>query len=418
MTITQLIVCIVAGLGAGLGTGLAGLSAAAVVSPMLITFLHMPAYQAIGIALASDVLASGVSAWTYKKNKNIDIRHGVIMLISVLIFTLVGSFVSSLVPNGTMGGFSKVMTLFVGLKFIIRPIMTTKEVQANKSEKQKIQQSILCGVVIGFICGFVGAGGGMMLLLVLTLAVFMPVSANAAPKTNQWVNKGGYRYYYNQKGKKVKNKVKQIGKFRYSFDKKGRMQTGWQIFGSKKAYFSKKSGRMQVNKKVDGVKIGKSGYVKRSKTELKEQKALEKAKQILAKITTSKMSKSQKLYAAFQYMTSRANFSYRTWRGFSVYDGWEYDYALEMYEKRAGNCYNFACGFAMLAKAIGYQPQVIAGRVPGGVDGAPDGFTRHSLVKINGLYYDPEAQFDGWARGVYGLGYYPMYLQILSIRSI
>ena len=115
------------------------------------------------------------------------------------------------------------------------------------------------------------------MLLVLTLAVFMPVSVNAAPKTNQWVNKGGYRYYYNQKGKKVKNKVKQIG---------------WQIFGSKKAYFSKKSGRMQVNKKVDGVKIGKSGYVKRSKTELKEQKALEKAKQILAKITTSKMSAS------------------------------------------------------------------------------------------------------------------------------
>ena len=72
----------------------------------------------------------------------------------------------------------------------------------------------------------------------------------------------------------------------------------------------------------------------------------------------------------------------------------------------------------MLAKAIGYQPQVIAGRVPGGVDGAPDGFTRHSLVKINGLYYDPEAQFDGWARGVYGLGYYPMYLQILSILSL
>ena len=168
MTITELIVCIVAGLGAGLGTGLAGLSAAAVVSPMLITFLHMPAYQAIGIALASDVLASGVSAWTYKKNKNIDIRHGVIMLISVLIFTLVGSFVSSLVPNGTMGGFSKGMTLLVGLKFMIRPIMTTKEVQANKSEEQKIRQSILCGVLIGFICGFVGAGGGMMLLLVLT----------------------------------------------------------------------------------------------------------------------------------------------------------------------------------------------------------------------------------------------------------
>ena len=168
MTITHLIVCIVAGLGAGLGTGLTGLTTTNVGARGRGAGGHMPAYQAIGIALASDVLASGVSAWTYKKNKNIDIRHGVIMLISVLIFTLVGSFVSSLVPNGTMGGFSKVMTLFVGLKFIIRPIMTTKEVQANKSEKQKIQQSILCGVVIGFICGFVGAGGGMMMLLILT----------------------------------------------------------------------------------------------------------------------------------------------------------------------------------------------------------------------------------------------------------
>lgn len=168
MTIVELIVCIFAGLGAGLGTGLAGLSAAAVISPMLITFLKIPAYQAIGIALASDVLASAVSAYTYKKNKNIDVKHGIIMLISVLVFTLIGSFVSSLVPNGTMGGFSKVMTLFVGLKFIIKPIMTTKELQESKTEKEKNIQSIVCGVVIGFICGFVGAGGGMMLLLVLT----------------------------------------------------------------------------------------------------------------------------------------------------------------------------------------------------------------------------------------------------------
>lgn len=168
MTIIELIVCIFAGLGAGLGTGLAGLSAAAVISPMLITFLDMPAYQAIGIALASDVLASAVSAYTYKKNKNIDMKHGLIMLISVLVFTLIGSVVSSLVPNGAMGGFSKVMTLFVGLKFIVKPIMTTKELQESKSEKEKIIQSIVCGMFIGFICGFVGAGGGMMLLLVLT----------------------------------------------------------------------------------------------------------------------------------------------------------------------------------------------------------------------------------------------------------
>ena len=31
----------------------------------------------------------------------------------------------------------------------------------------KMIQSVLCGIVIGFICGFVGAGGGMMMLLIL-----------------------------------------------------------------------------------------------------------------------------------------------------------------------------------------------------------------------------------------------------------
>ena len=60
----KFLVCFVAGIGAGLGTGFAGMSAAAVISPMLITFLGMPAYEAVGIALSSDVLASAVSAYT------------------------------------------------------------------------------------------------------------------------------------------------------------------------------------------------------------------------------------------------------------------------------------------------------------------------------------------------------------------
>ena len=162
------IVCLLAGLGAGLGTGFAGMSAAAVISPMLIAFLHMDAYQAIGIALASDVLASAVSAYTYGKNKNLDIRNGLIMMVSVLTFTVVGSYVSSLVPSRTMGSFSVFMTLLLGIKFIVRPVMTTKEAMQGVSAKKRAVQSIVCGLLIGFICGFVGAGGGMMMLLILT----------------------------------------------------------------------------------------------------------------------------------------------------------------------------------------------------------------------------------------------------------
>lgn len=156
----KLVVCLIAGSGAGFGTGLAGLSAAAVIAPMLITFLHVNAYEAVGIALASDVLASAASAYTYKKNKNIDVKNGFIMLISVLLFTLVGSYMASFLPQTTMGGFSMFMTLLAGLKFIIRPVMEAKESNRNRSRKKAAIQSVICGVVVGVICGFVGAGGG------------------------------------------------------------------------------------------------------------------------------------------------------------------------------------------------------------------------------------------------------------------
>ena len=157
-----------AGMGAGLGTGFAGMSAAAVISPMLITFLGVDPYMAVGIALASYVLASAVSAYTYHKNKNLDVKNGIIMMVSVLAFTMVGSYVASLVPTSTMGGFSVFMTFLLGVKFIVRPVMTTRENMEQVSAKKRVIQSIICGVVIGFICGFIGAGGGMMMLLILT----------------------------------------------------------------------------------------------------------------------------------------------------------------------------------------------------------------------------------------------------------
>lgn len=162
------IVCFLAGMGAGLGTGFAGMSAAAVITPMLVTFLHMEPYQAVGIALASDVLASAISAYTYGKNKNLDIRNGLVMMAAVLLFTLVGSWVSSLVPSAAMGNFSVFMTLLLGIKFIVKPVMTTKAAMESVSRRRQIIQSVLCGVMVGFICGFVGAGGGMMMLLALT----------------------------------------------------------------------------------------------------------------------------------------------------------------------------------------------------------------------------------------------------------
>ena len=165
------IVCVIAGLGAGIGTGLAGLSAAVVISPMLITFCGFSAYEAVGIALASDVLASAITAYTYGKNKNLDIKNGLLMMLSVLVFTIIGSWLSSLVPNTVLGGTSYVMTFIMGIRFLVAPITKTTSRMDELEPKQRVIRSLLSGVHIGLFCGFVGAGGGVLLLITLTSAL-------------------------------------------------------------------------------------------------------------------------------------------------------------------------------------------------------------------------------------------------------
>lgn len=181
----KILVCFFAGAGAGIGTGFAGMSAAAVVGPLLITFLGVPAYEAVGIGLASDVLASAVSAYNYKKNKNLDIKNSLIMMVSVLIMTVIGSFIASLVPERAMSNTMQISMLIIGLRFLLKPVTVTNEQMDSVSQKKRIVQSIIGGVTIGFICGFIGAGGGMMMLFVLT--TFLGYSLHMAVGTSVFI---------------------------------------------------------------------------------------------------------------------------------------------------------------------------------------------------------------------------------------
>ncbi len=169
MSWLEVVICIFAGIGAGIGTGFAGLSAAAFISPMLVAFLGYDAYSAVGIALISDVLASAISAITYGRQKNVDLKNGMLMMILVIIFTIVGSYLGSLIDTSTLGGMSIGMTVFLGIKFIVKPIKGADELGEKKQRPQHIQLMLifLFSIIIGMFCGIIGAGGGMMMLLVL-----------------------------------------------------------------------------------------------------------------------------------------------------------------------------------------------------------------------------------------------------------
>lgn len=169
------IIYIIAGLGAGVVTGLAGLSAAVVITPLLVSACGWDSYDAVTVALASDVLASMLTAYTYRKNKNIDIKRGLLVGITALIGTVVGSYCGYLFnqaePNG-LGYIAMLTTVFLGIKFLTKPIsggLDADDFDAHKQTKAKTVLAMLCGLAIGFVCGFTGSGGGILMLTVFTL---------------------------------------------------------------------------------------------------------------------------------------------------------------------------------------------------------------------------------------------------------
>ena len=168
------IVYVVAGLGAGIVTGLAGLSAAVVITPLLVGVCGWDSYDAVTVALAADVLASLLTAYTYYKNKNIDIKRGLMVGATALTGTIVGSYCGYLFnqaqPNG-LGYISMATTVFLGFKFLLKPINGGYggEAGENPFSPAKTVLAMVCGLGIGWVCGFTGSGGGILMLTVFTL---------------------------------------------------------------------------------------------------------------------------------------------------------------------------------------------------------------------------------------------------------
>ena len=166
----ELLVCILAAAGAGITPGLAGISTATVISPLLIALLGFDAYEALGIALASDVLASALAAIPYGRQGHIRYRKASLVLVPAVLFTMLGSYVGYTVSHGFLAYISLIGMILMGVKFLAKPVKEENTpLPFVNSRRREILCHLLTGVVIGSICGFCGVGGGMMMLLIFTM---------------------------------------------------------------------------------------------------------------------------------------------------------------------------------------------------------------------------------------------------------
>ncbi len=183
---------VIAAMGAGVGTGLAGLSAATVMVPIMIVLCpsfggEYGPYQATAIALASDILGSAVTSATYARNKRIDLKHGWIMLVCIVSLSTVGSYVAYLAGGVVLGGFTLLLTFGIGIRFLVKPDTSREDASADKIKlnAKNIIISVFFGLTIGFGTGFVGTGGGMMMLVVFT--VFLGYELKTAVGTSTFI---------------------------------------------------------------------------------------------------------------------------------------------------------------------------------------------------------------------------------------
>ena len=159
------LLCIIIGIVAGAGTGLAGISAAMVISPILIAYLGFPVYEAIGIALGVDVFSSATSSVTFIKRKNTNITSCRRLLVCALIFTAAGSVLSSFMPDSVLGHGIILCTIVMSVKFLFFPDAKLPDTITFERQTQMITAG---SCAVGAICGLFGAGGGMMFVILLT----------------------------------------------------------------------------------------------------------------------------------------------------------------------------------------------------------------------------------------------------------
>lgn len=160
---------------AGIGTGLAGLSAATAMVPLLIVLCPTfggahGAFMATAIALASDILGSAVTSFVYAKNKRIDLKHGWILLTCIVAMCTVGSVAAYFTRQAVLGGFSLFLCVAIGIRFLVKPESKERPPKDGtvKLSMKEIAVSLFFGLTIGFGTGFFGSGGGMMMLIVFT----------------------------------------------------------------------------------------------------------------------------------------------------------------------------------------------------------------------------------------------------------
>jgi uncharacterized membrane protein YfcA len=119
MTITQLIILVLAGLMAGFIGGTLGVGGGIVMVPALVFLLGLSQHEAQGTSLAAMLAPVGIlAAVNYYKEGYINIKFAIVLTLLFLVGSYFGSKVAVSLPEKTLKQIFGVLMVIVGLRMI------------------------------------------------------------------------------------------------------------------------------------------------------------------------------------------------------------------------------------------------------------------------------------------------------------
>ena len=169
---------IFAGIAGGILTGMAGLTAAMVLTPILCGACGWAGYDAVTLSLIANVPSALVTSYTFYKNGNMDIKRGLPVALSAFGGAIVGSWLGYLFSMVSENGVSYIViisNLFMAVKFLMPSKKKEENLSETEQKKAKTKNVIayILSFLIGAECGFMGSAGGVLMLLVLTMVLGM-----------------------------------------------------------------------------------------------------------------------------------------------------------------------------------------------------------------------------------------------------
>lgn len=112
----SLIVLILIGLGAGIGSGLFGIGGGVIIVPALVFLLGFSQHRATGTSLAVLLPPVGIAAvFEYYRNDNVDWKAGLIIALSMLLGAWLGALISNRLSGPVLRLLFSGFLIFLGI---------------------------------------------------------------------------------------------------------------------------------------------------------------------------------------------------------------------------------------------------------------------------------------------------------------